>query len=47
MKLNVLKAISTGLTIVGGVVGIIAGIADQKLMVAEVAKQVAEEFAKK
>lgn len=47
MNLNVLKIVSTGLTIVGGVVSIIAGVADQKLMSAEVAKQVAEAVAKK
>ena len=47
MNLNVLKIVSTGLTIVGGAVSIIAGIADQKLMSAEVAKQVAEALSKK
>jgi hypothetical protein len=47
MNLKVLKLVSTGLTIVGGVVGVVAGIVDQKTMSAEVAKQVAEALAKK
>lgn len=47
MNLKVLKLVSTGLTIVGGAVGVIAGIVDQKTMSAEVAKQVAEALAKK
>ena len=47
MNLNVLKIVSTGLTIVGGAVTVIAGIVDQKTMSAEVAKQVAEALSKK
>ena len=47
MNLKVLKAVGTGLTIVGGVVSIVGGIFDQKIMVAEVAKQVAEALSKK
>lgn len=42
MNLNTLKGISTGLTLVAGLVGIVAGIVDKKLMVAEIAKQMAE-----
>ena len=41
MNLGVLKIVSTVLTITGGVVSVVAGIVDQKTMVAEVAKQVA------
>lgn len=47
MKPGVLKIISTGLTIAGGAIGIVAGIVDQKVMVAEVTKQVAEALSKK
>ena len=47
MNLKALKLVGTGLTIVGGVVGVIAGIVDQKTMSAEVAKQIAEALAKK
>lgn len=47
MNLNVLKIVSTGLTLVGGAVSIVAGIVDQKTMTAEVAKQVAEALSKK
>lgn len=47
MNLNALKIISTGLTLVSGVVSIVAGMVDQKTMSAEVAKQVAEALAKK
>lgn len=47
MNLKVLKLISTGLTLVGGAVSIIAGVVDQKTMSAEVAKQVAEALSKK
>lgn len=46
MDLKVLKLVGTGLTILGGAVGIIAGLVDQKTMSAEVAKQVAEALAK-
>ena len=46
MRPGVLKIISATLTIVGGGVGILAGFVDQKLMTAEVAKQVGEAFAK-
>ena len=47
MNLKLLKLISTGLTIAGGAVSIVAGIVDQKTLSAEVAKQVAEALAKK
>lgn len=47
MNLGVLKIISTGLTVLGGVVSIVAGVVDQKTMSAEVAKQVAEAVTKK
>ena len=47
MKPNILKVISVGLTIIGGVVSDIAGVTDQKLMTAEIAKQVAETVTKK
>lgn len=46
MNLNVLKIVSTGLTIIGGAVSIVAGLVDQKTMSAEVAKQVAEALKK-
>lgn len=46
MKLNVLKLIGTGLTIVAGAVSIIGGIVDQKTMSAEVAEQIAEALKK-
>ena len=46
MNLGLLKIISTGLTLVGGAVSIVAGIVDQKTMTAEVAKQVAEALSK-
>lgn len=46
MNLKALKLVSTGLTIVGGVVGVITGLVDQKTMSAEVAKQVAEALKK-
>lgn len=47
MNLNVLKIVSTGLTVVGGIVSVVANVVDQKTMSAEVAKQVAEALAKK
>ena len=47
MKPTVLKVVSTVLTVAGGAIGIIAGLVDQKVMTAEVAKQVAEALAKK
>jgi hypothetical protein len=47
MNLKVLKLISMGLTVLGGAVGVVAGVVDQKTMSAEVAKQVAEALAKK
>lgn len=47
MNLKVLKAVSTLLTVSGAAVGMIAGIVDQKVMTAEVAKQVAEALSKK
>lgn len=47
MNLKVLKLISTGLTIAGGVVTIVTGVVDQKTMSAEIAKQVAEALSKK
>lgn len=46
MNLNVLKIVSTGLTLVGAAVSVAAGIVDQKTMSAEVAKQVAESLKK-
>lgn len=47
MNLKVLKYVATGLTLLGGAVGVVAGVVDQRLMVAEVAKQVAEAVTKK
>ena len=47
MNLNVLKIVSTGLTVVGGIVSVVASVVDQKTMSAEVAKQVAEALSKK
>lgn len=47
MNLKALKLIGTGFTIVGGVIGIVGGVLDQKIMVAEVTKQVAEALSKK
>lgn len=47
MNLNVLKLVSTGLTLVGAAVSVVAGLVDQKTMSAEVAKQVAEALSKK
>jgi len=47
MNLNVLKIVSTGLTVVGGIVSVVANMVDQKTMSAEVAKQVAEALSKK
>lgn len=46
MNLNVLKIVSTVLTVAGGAIGIAAGVVDQKVMTAEVAKQVAEAMTK-
>lgn len=46
MNLNVLKIVSTGLTVVGGIVSVVANVVDQKTMSAEVAKQVAEALKK-
>lgn len=46
MNLNTLKLISTGLTLVGAAVSVVAGVVDQKTMSAEVAKQVAEALKK-
>ena len=47
MNLNVLKIVSTGLTVVGGIISVVASVVDQKTMSAEVAKQVAEALSKK
>lgn len=47
MNLGALKAIGAGLTVLGAVLNVAVGIVDQKTMVAEVTKQVAEALAKK
>lgn len=47
MNLKVLKLTGLGLTVVGGVIGVLTGIVDQKTMSAEVAKQIAEALGKK
>lgn len=40
--MNIWKIASFGLTLAGGIVGIISGVVDQKVMAAEVAEQVAK-----
>jgi hypothetical protein len=44
--MNVWKIVSLGLTFAGGIVGIVSGVVDQKVMVAEVAEQVAKAMKK-
>lgn len=45
--MNIWKIVSIGCSIVAGVTGIVSGVADQKVMVQEVAKQVGEALSKK
>lgn len=44
--MNIWKIVSLGLTLAGGVVGIVSGVVDQKVMAAEVAEQVAKAMQK-
>lgn len=46
MNPGVLKLISTGLTLAGAAIGVVAGAVDKKLMSAEIAKQIAEALKK-
>lgn len=47
MNLGVLKIGGMVLTVIGGIASVAGGMLDQKIMSAEIAKQVAEAMAKK
>lgn len=47
MPMNIWKIASLGCTVAAGVLGVISGMVDQKVMAAEVAEQIAKTLGKK